>query len=234
MQLLHWMPVVVICSFMDLCLPGLVTSEPLRVPSQEPTAQVTPVNTVIAEPPNVIILENPQINLFNEIPSKDDLIEFGIHLLDVHYGTKMKRIEEEHKYSIYEMAREICRRWLGGSGKHPVTWNTLIDVLKQTQLLTLAGHIESSIDKEALNKAVNSFADSDIVLRTAMFLREVYSIQHITEFNDVGNVPFLDILAKGDISDPSGTHWKDFIYRETLPHRLLITGQPGTGKTTLL
>lgn len=238
MRFLHWMPAVVGCSLMNLWLPGLATLAPMRVPSQDPTTQVTPVSSMISEAPNVIILELPPINLFNEVPSKDDLIKFGTLLLDDPYGTRIKRIEEEYKYSMYEMTREICRQWLRGSGKHPVTWNILIRVLKQTQLLTLAGRIESSIGKEVLNKAViYSFADSDTILRTAMFLREVYSIQHITEFNlfnDVGDVPFLDVIAKDDNSNTSGTHWKSFIYQETLPNRLLITGWPGTGKTTLL
>ena len=230
-RLLHWLFAVVSYSFINLSLPELVTSAS-RAPSQE-AARATLVN--ISEAPNLIILNHPRINLFNKIPSRDDLINFGTHLLDDHYGTKMKRIEEDHNYSMYRVTREICRQWLGGSGKHPVTWKTLISVLEQTRLLTLAGNIESSIDKGALNKTVTSFADSDIVLRTAMFLREVYSIQHIIEYSllDVSNA-FLDIMVKDDNSNPPVKHWQSSIDQVTLPKRLLITGRPGAGKTTLL
>ena len=54
---------------------NLVDGSPPRAPSQEPARHS--VNTMISEAPNIIILDHSPINLFNEIPSKEDLIKFG-------------------------------------------------------------------------------------------------------------------------------------------------------------
>ena len=38
---------------------------------------------------------------------------------------------------------EILRQWINGRGKHPVTWETLTEVLHDIELNTLAGEIEA-------------------------------------------------------------------------------------------
>ena len=38
---------------------------------------------------------------------------------------------------------EILKEWIAGRGRHPVTWNTLIEVLHDTELSTLAREIEA-------------------------------------------------------------------------------------------
>ena len=190
------------------------------------------------EAPNILLLYDHRINLINGISSRGDLITFGTHLFNDHYGNKIKQIEEDHSSkSMNGIAREICQQWLSGNGKHPVRWSTLINALKQTQLLVLANCIENSVDESALNKIITLFADSDIILNTAAFLREVYSNQHVIEFDLLGNVgdaPFLDIMMKDLDSDSQIKHWRSFFDQVTLPKKLLITGRPGSGKTTLL
>ena len=42
-----------------------------------------------------------------------------------------------------QTSMEILKEWLAGRGKHPVTWNTLIEVLHDTELCTLAREIEA-------------------------------------------------------------------------------------------
>ena len=38
---------------------------------------------------------------------------------------------------------EVLRQWINGKGKHPVTWETLTEVLRDSELNTLAGDIEA-------------------------------------------------------------------------------------------
>jgi len=42
-----------------------------------------------------------------------------------------------------QTSMEILKEWLAGRGKHPVTWNTLIEILHDTELRTLAREIEA-------------------------------------------------------------------------------------------
>ena len=40
--------------------------------------------------------------------------------------------------------RSSCKEWIVGRGKHPVTWKTLIEVLYDIELKTLAKEIETA------------------------------------------------------------------------------------------
>ena len=42
-----------------------------------------------------------------------------------------------------EINIEIIEEWVCGRGKHPVTWKTLTEVLRDIELNTLAGEIEA-------------------------------------------------------------------------------------------
>ena len=42
-----------------------------------------------------------------------------------------------------EINKEILEQWITGRGTHPVTWKTLIEVLWDIELITLAGEIEA-------------------------------------------------------------------------------------------
>ena len=42
-----------------------------------------------------------------------------------------------------EINIEIIEEWIAGKGKHPVTWKTLIKVLRDIELSTLAEEIEA-------------------------------------------------------------------------------------------
>ena len=88
-------------------------------------------NQIISESPTLVLLDKAPINFLAEISAqKDELIKFGIQVLDDQNGNKVSTIEEDHK-SLYSMAREICRQWLAGKGRQPVSWITLIGVLEQ-------------------------------------------------------------------------------------------------------
>ena len=69
----------------------------------------------------------------------------GIHLLDDDYGAKTDAIEKEFAKDAYRINLEIFKRWLKGSGKGPVTWFELTNILQRIGLTELASDIYSSL-----------------------------------------------------------------------------------------
>ena len=49
----------------------------------------------------------------------------------------------KHCNDAEEINKEILREWLTGRGKQPVTWATLVEVLRDIKLTTLASDIEA-------------------------------------------------------------------------------------------
>ena len=50
--------------------------------------------------------------------------------------------EMDH-YDAEQINMEIIQEWLAGRGKQPVTWATLVEVLRDIELSTLAVEIET-------------------------------------------------------------------------------------------
>ena len=69
-------------------------------------------------------------------------LQFGVFLLDDRTGARVKSIVQKNHYDAERINTEILMEWLTGSGKQPVTWSTLVDVLRAIQLHELAHHIE--------------------------------------------------------------------------------------------
>ncbi len=71
--------------------------------------------------------------------------EFGILLLEDDTGVRLKAIVHECRENPKAINREIALQWLDGRGKRPVSWNTLLEVLRDIDLETLASDIESAL-----------------------------------------------------------------------------------------
>ena len=71
--------------------------------------------------------------------------QFGLLLLNDGSGATITAIEHQYHLRAAAINCEILQRWIQGSGKQPVTWETLVKVLKQVELKTLASQIESSL-----------------------------------------------------------------------------------------
>ena len=71
--------------------------------------------------------------------------EFGLLLLNDESGATITAIEHQYHQRAAAINCEILQRWIQGSGKQPVTWETLVEALKQVGLNTLASQIESSL-----------------------------------------------------------------------------------------
>ena len=72
--------------------------------------------------------------------------KFGISLLDDKTGAKVDNILAKYRDNPEQANIEILSLWLKGSGKQPIAWKTLISVLKDLGLSTLAKDIQATKD----------------------------------------------------------------------------------------
>ena len=70
-------------------------------------------------------------------------VQFGTFLLDDRNGSKIKNIAHKNHYGAEQVNIEILQEWLTGRGKQPVTWATLVEVLHDIELHTLADEIKA-------------------------------------------------------------------------------------------
>ena len=57
-------------------------------------------------------------------------LKFGIFLLEDSDGVIVKALEMEHHWNAEWINEAILQKWLQGKGVKPVTWSTLVAVLK--------------------------------------------------------------------------------------------------------
>ena len=92
----------------------------------------------------------PELLNFRCRDEKIDILEqivdyrtFGTFLLDDKTGTIISSIERARMHRSHEINEEIFITWKAGSGLKPVTWNTLVECLRNAKLHTLADKIEA-------------------------------------------------------------------------------------------
>ena len=66
---------------------------------------------------------------------------FGVLLLEDPDGMRIRNMEKKHQRNAEEINMEILEEWLEGRGKRPVTWDTLVHILRYIKLSTLASEI---------------------------------------------------------------------------------------------
>jgi len=71
-------------------------------------------------------------------------VQFGTFLLDDRNGSRVKIMAHKHLNDAEQINTEILQEWLTGRGKQPVSWATLVEVLNDIELSTLAGDISTS------------------------------------------------------------------------------------------
>ena len=82
------------------------------------------------------------INIPVEIGNK--YVQFGAFLLeDDSTGSRVKIMAHKHLNDAELINTEILKEWLTRRGKQPVTWATLVEVLRNIELSTLAYEIEA-------------------------------------------------------------------------------------------
>ena len=192
----------------------------------------------ISEPPNMLIFQNID-NIFERISTNWEAV--GTALLKDNTGDKMEIIDNDEK-KTENKNRRVLRRWLKGEGRQPTTWSTLIDVLNEMNLKVLAEDIGIQVSSHACNMPSLPYAYSEEILGVISKLKTRYRSQRIVQFDllekfHTTNLPFLDVILRDH--DEHGTSTSDKILHNvlndaTLHKRLLITGPPGSGKTTLV
>ena len=106
------------------------------------------LSLTVQQQPNLIEVTNFKttsgtINLAERIGVKYKSL--GIQLLEDATGSITDAIEKECHFLTVDIILKIFKRWVEGRGRKPITWATLIEVLKNIQLSTLAHDIEQSL-----------------------------------------------------------------------------------------
>ena len=73
---------------------------------------------------------------------------FGTLLLEDSYGAVVASIAKEFESDLEQASLEILRQWVEGRGKQPVTWDTLIKVIREMEYESLAAEIEATLSEE--------------------------------------------------------------------------------------
>ena len=88
---------------------------------------------------------NGHIDIAAEIGTKYD--KFGTLLLKDKIGNIVDSIAKSKRGDPVDITVEILRQWLRGKGRKPVTWQTLVKCLRDTDLITLADNMKNSLSE---------------------------------------------------------------------------------------
>ena len=105
-------------------------------------------------PPDLPTLRRfPVRNGFIDIAAKigTDYELFGTFLLQDNDGNKVKSIERSERGDPLRITVEILRQWLQGNGKMPVSWQTLVQCLRNSNLNVISDSIETSLLEHGLS-----------------------------------------------------------------------------------
>ena len=99
------------------------------------------------EKPNLLNLltfpsKTGNISIPKQISTK--YLKFGIVLLNDETGAEVSTIISKHSDDAELINLGILKLWIEGKGK-PLSWDTLIDVLKETGLVALASDIKDNL-----------------------------------------------------------------------------------------
>ena len=87
--------------------------------------------------------EGRNINIITKCSS--NYYKLGIFLLDDENGDMVKSLEMDYPCNVEGRVTAIIRKWISGTGKKPISWNTLITVLKDVDLCNLAGVLQNAL-----------------------------------------------------------------------------------------
>ncbi len=83
-----------------------------------------------------------KIDLVVEIGT--DYRKLGYELL-LDNEKKVENIKASEQHQVENIVDEILKEWLKGSGKTPVTWNTLVEALREAGLVLLADDVSKML-----------------------------------------------------------------------------------------
>lgn len=85
-------------------------------------------------------LADRNVNLLQEVGTKYK--SFGTLLLEDSTGSKMAAIEHALGRNIEDINYRVFQDWIGGNGKMPVSWDSLVSVLQDVKMESLAEAVQ--------------------------------------------------------------------------------------------
>lgn len=141
------MTVSLLYSFSDLLIIIMVTMY-LQTDTNQPNINDAPTLPQLDKFP--IDSDGEELRIIREIGK--EYIRLGTHLLDDATGARTEAIEHEYQKDAIMITYKIFQLWLQGSGKVPISWATLIQVLKTIERTELARKIEKLVKNSDLLK----------------------------------------------------------------------------------
>lgn len=87
-------------------------------------------------------LADSNVNLLQELGTKYK--SFGTLLLEDSTGSKMAAIEHALGRNVEDINYRVFQDWISGSGKKPVSWNSLVGVLQDVKMESLATSVREA------------------------------------------------------------------------------------------
>ena len=133
---------------------------------------------IVAMPP--FTGDRPTLPELQHFPAKDgfrdivgeiasDYQIFGILLLKDEKGNRLRTIERAKFQNPVDITVEILRQWLHGGGRRPVTWQILVECLREARLNTAAGYIVDALLQEGRDRVL-FFREVNPLCRNQQFL----------------------------------------------------------------
>lgn len=215
--------------------------------SQETCTAADSWRVSVHEPPNMKLLlsfpkpisptETRHVNVFVEIGISS--YDFGLYLLDDPTGNRVKNIQHEKKGNLEEQNKEIAYQWLLGNGEKPVTWYTLMKILKKIKQGTLSDMIRDSVSECAMNTSNEGVHYSQQTIELIQTLRNVYKNEDLLDpdlwlSQYLPEMKYINLTLEENGQETNLFELLNDDGESMFGMRMLLVGRPGVGKTTLL
>lgn len=118
---------------------------------------------LLKDKPNILLLHNFPVGGGETIDIIQDISinynTFGECLLNDKKKVIMRGIEHQHQRNTESINEAIFERWLDGKGRRPISWSTLVTVLRDVKLHALADQIEGESKRMIVWSTTNHLND---------------------------------------------------------------------------
>ena len=94
--------------------------------------------------PFVVDGGNGRLNIIQR--TANHYAELAMHLLDDRNGDITAGLEEQFQRNPVKIVTAVYMNWISGTGRKPISWRTLIGVLRDIGLISLAEELETALE----------------------------------------------------------------------------------------